>query len=133
MVLSYFMTAAAGSARNTIDFDADWRFTPGDPAGAEGAAFDDSSWRVLSVPHDWAFEADYAEDATQADMGGYKPGGIGWYRAGENICYYQNSMKRKGGGSYYTLSFELSFKNDDDEIYLAHCYPYTYSDCCELL
>lgn len=62
-----------------------------------------------------------------------KPGGIGWYRAGENICYYQNTMKRKGGGSYYTLSFEVTFKNDDDDVYLAHCYPYTYSDCCELL
>jgi len=62
-----------------------------------------------------------------------KPGGIGWYRDAENICYYQNSMKRKGGGSYYTLSFEVTFKNDDDEVYLAHCYPYTYSDSCELL
>ena len=62
-----------------------------------------------------------------------KPGGVGWYRDGENICYYQNSMKRKGGGAYHTLSFEVTFKNDDDEIYCAHCYPYTYSDCCELL
>ena len=42
-------------------------------------------------------------------------------------------MKRKGGGSYFTLSFEVTFKYDDDEVYLAHCYPYTYSDCCELL
>ena len=42
-------------------------------------------------------------------------------------------MKRKGGGSYYTLSFEVTFKNDDDDVYLTHCYPYTYSDCCELL
>lgn len=62
-----------------------------------------------------------------------RSGGNGWYRDGENICYYQNSMKRKGGGSYYTLSFEVTFKYDDDEVYLAHCYPYTYSDCCELL
>jgi len=22
---------------------------------------------------------------------------------------------------------------DDDEVYVAHCYPYTYSDCTELL
>ena len=62
-----------------------------------------------------------------------RPGGIGWYRDGENIAYYQNSMKKKGGGTYYTLSFELTMKHDDDEVYIAHCYPYTYSDCCELL
>ena len=42
-------------------------------------------------------------------------------------------MKRKGGGFYYTLTFQITFKHDEDEVYLAHCYPYTYSDCCELL
>jgi len=62
-----------------------------------------------------------------------RPGGIGWYREGENICYYQNSMKRKGGGFYHTLTFEMQFKHEDDDVYISHCYPYTYSDCCELL
>jgi len=42
-------------------------------------------------------------------------------------------MKRKGGGFYHTLSFEIQFKHEDDEVYVSHCYPYTYSDCCELL
>ena len=59
--------------------------------------------------------------------------GIGWYRDGENICYFQNTLKKKGGGFYYTLTFTLTFNHDDDEIYLAHCYPYTYSDALELL
>lgn len=42
-------------------------------------------------------------------------------------------------GSYYSLSFEVQFKctllsyfifliDDLDTVYLAHCYPYTYSD-----
>ena len=31
--------------------------------------------------------------------------GIGWYRDGTNICYYQNALKKKGGGFYYTLTF----------------------------
>ena len=61
------------------------------------------------------------------------PGGVGWYRDGENIAYYQNQMKKKAGGNYYSLQFEVSFKHDDDEVYIAHCYPYTYSDCCALL
>jgi len=42
-------------------------------------------------------------------------------------------MKRKGGGFYYTLSFQMEFKYDNDEVYLAHCFPYTYSNCVELL
>ena len=31
--------------------------------------------------------------------------GIGWYRDGQNICYFQNSLKKKAGGFYYTLTF----------------------------
>ena len=68
------------SAREVVDFDAGWKFNLGDSPKAKAAGFNDSSWRSLDVPHDWAFEADYAEDAAQTDRGGYKPGGIGWYR-----------------------------------------------------
>ena len=31
--------------------------------------------------------------------------GRGWLRDGQNICYFQNSLKKKGGGFYYTLTF----------------------------
>jgi hypothetical protein len=33
--------------------------------------------------------------------------GIGWYRDGQNICYFQNSLKKKAGGFYYTLTFQV--------------------------
>jgi len=66
--------------RATIPLDADWRFYLGDATGAEALDYNDAAWRTLNVPHDWAFEADYSEDAAQTDRGGYKPGGIGWYR-----------------------------------------------------
>jgi beta-galactosidase len=39
-----------------MNFDADWRFHRGDATGAEQAAFDDSGWRVLDMPHDWSIE-----------------------------------------------------------------------------
>ncbi|SMP73244.1 beta-galactosidase [Neorhodopirellula lusitana] len=61
-------------------FDKGWRFVQRDVSGGEQVDLDDSTWRVLDVPHDWAFEADYSRDAAQRDTGGYKPGGIGWYR-----------------------------------------------------
>lgn len=59
--------------------------------------------------------------------------GMGWYRDGANIVYFPNTLKKKGGGFYYTLTFTVQFMHDDDEVYAAHCYPYTYSDCSELL
>ncbi|KAJ8930142.1 hypothetical protein NQ314_017087 [Rhamnusium bicolor] len=33
----------------------------------------------------------------------------------------------------YTLSFTVTFPHDDDEVYLAHCYPYTYADLQDYL
>jgi len=36
-------------------------------------------------------------------------------------------------GSYYSLTFELKFNHDMDTVYLAHCYPYTYSDMTEFI
>lgn len=54
--------------------------------------------------------------------------GRGWVRGGTDICYYQNSMKRKTAGYYYTLTFSHTFEYDQDVAYFAHSYPYTYTD-----
>jgi hypothetical protein len=37
-------------------FDEGWRFLIGDPAGAQAPGFDDSSLRLLDLPHDWSTE-----------------------------------------------------------------------------
>jgi hypothetical protein len=52
---------------------------------------------------------------------------VGWRRCGTDVCYYQNHIKRKGG-HYYTASFTITFPHDQDTVYLAYCFPYTYSD-----
>jgi hypothetical protein len=36
--------------------------------------------------------------------------GHGWARGCEGIVYYQNSLRRKSGGYYYSLSFSTKFK-----------------------
>ena len=57
----------------------------------------------------------------------------GWTRNGSNICYYANSVKRKGAFHYYTLTFNITFQHDNDTVYFAHSYPYTYSDLMRYL
>jgi cytosolic carboxypeptidase protein 2/3 len=52
----------------------------------------------------------------------------GWKRCGKDVCYYANSMKRKGQFHYYTLTFAVTFQHDYDTVYFAHSYPYTFSD-----
>ncbi|XP_066523257.1 cytosolic carboxypeptidase 2 isoform X2 [Hoplias malabaricus] len=53
--------------------------------------------------------------------------GKGWCRAGSNIRYYRNHNENEGK-ALYSLTWTLQFPYDNDTCYLAHCYPYTYSD-----
>ena len=69
-----------GADSRAEGFNAGWRFHLGEVAGAEQAAFDDSQWRALSLPHDWAVEGDFSIDNPSGTGGGALPGGIGWYR-----------------------------------------------------
>ncbi|MDB4766279.1 DUF4982 domain-containing protein [bacterium] len=74
------LSTANVAAEESVDLNRGWKFQLGDPSAAANTDFDDEAWRTLDVPHDWAFESPYARDAAQKDKGGYKPGGIGWYR-----------------------------------------------------
>ena len=69
-----------GDVRVREDFNDDWKFCLGDIAGAEDPAFDDSGWRELELPHDWAVEGDFSIENPSGTGGGALPGGIGWYR-----------------------------------------------------
>ncbi len=97
----------AEAPREQLLFDFGWKFTFGhssDPARDLGfgfgqgdfaktgdfkfskAEFDDSKWRVLNLPHDWAVELPFVRDEEQKSHG-YKPLGrrypetsVGWYR-----------------------------------------------------
>ncbi|KAI4874961.1 hypothetical protein NFI96_032975, partial [Prochilodus magdalenae] len=53
--------------------------------------------------------------------------GEGWRRVGSNIRYYRNHIEKEGK-ALYSLTWTLQFPYENDTCYLAHCYPYTYSD-----
>ncbi|XP_075894141.1 cytosolic carboxypeptidase 2 isoform X2 [Nelusetta ayraudi] len=58
--------------------------------------------------------------------------GIGWQHTGSNIRYYRNSNRaakdnNSDAAALYALTWTLQFPYDSDTCYLAHCYPYTYS------
>lgn len=69
-------------AREVINFNKGWRFALNidETVDPSAAGFDDSSWRTLDVPHDWAIEGDFDEHNPSGTGGGALPGGIGWYR-----------------------------------------------------
>ncbi|HEX5685166.1 MAG TPA: beta-galactosidase GalA [Ideonella sp.] len=96
--LLWMSGASHAAGRERLSLDAGWLFQRGDvtappvkghgssyhqakAGGAVGAGapdFDDSGWRRLDLPHDWAIEnpLDRNENASQ----GYRARGIGWYR-----------------------------------------------------
>ncbi|MDE2181606.1 MAG: DUF4982 domain-containing protein [Alphaproteobacteria bacterium] len=110
--------SAALLPREQLLFDFDWKFTFGngsDPSRDLGfglgqgdfsktgdfkfakAGFDDSAWRPLDLPHDWAVELPFVDGDTKGGDSelrshGYKPLGrrypetsIGWYRRAFDI------------------------------------------------
>ncbi|KAA6309086.1 Beta-galactosidase BoGH2A, partial [termite gut metagenome] len=62
-----------------ISFNKDWSFQLGNVEATE-RTFDDSGWRTLNLPHDWAIEGEFSKDNPSGSNGGALPGGIGWYR-----------------------------------------------------
>ncbi|XP_029662311.1 cytosolic carboxypeptidase 2-like [Formica exsecta] len=59
---------------------------------------------------------------------------VGWRRCGDNIAYYRNNDSSSDEEKEkHTLTFNISFPHDRDIVYLAHCYPYTYTDLQEYL
>jgi len=122
LIFVLLLVVASVSAREVLDFDADWKFALVDHPGVAKGAFSDSDWRVLNIPHDWAFEADYAEDAAQRDKGGYKPGGIAWYRK-------TFELPKSWNGKKVRIEFDAVYMNSEVWIngeYLGK-WPYGYN------
>jgi beta-galactosidase len=61
-------------------FNDGWKFYLGDASGAEQPTFNDTSWRSLSVPHDWSVELPFDKNSPAGNGGGLLDGGVGWYR-----------------------------------------------------
>lgn len=82
IVLAAVMSAANAVATDSraVNFDKGWHFSLSDSPAMSSPAFDDSSWRVLNLPHDWAIEGSFSEDNPSGTGGGALPGGVGWYR-----------------------------------------------------
>lgn len=76
------MAQAAFSATDSrsVSFNDGWRFRLADDKAMASPGYDDSSWRQLNLPHDWAIEGDFSENNPSGTGGGALPGGVAWYR-----------------------------------------------------
>lgn len=74
------LEAQSRAPRIELAADSGWKFTLGDPSGAEQRSFDDAAWRSVDLPHDWSIEGPPEKDNPTGPGGGYFPAGTGWYR-----------------------------------------------------
>ncbi len=98
LIVCASLANAADTNRERLSLDRGWLFHLGDidvapvkghedaygnakagnARGPAGREYDDSSWRKLDLPHDWAVEGPFDPDASLAQ--GFRPRGISWYR-----------------------------------------------------
>jgi beta-galactosidase len=123
--------SSAVAPRERLLFDFDWKFLQGngaDPLHDLGfgkgqgdfaksgelefatAKFDDSKWRSLNLPHDWAVELPFVRDEEQQSHG-YKPLGrrypetsVGWYRRTFNV-------PKEDAGRRISVEFDGAFRS----------------------
>ncbi len=84
------------------DFNSGWKFHLGEEKKAYKADYSDSSWRDVTLPHDYSIEQDYTP--TAQGESGYLPGGIGWYRK-------TFTVPEEDKGKNLTLDFEGVYMN----------------------
>jgi beta-galactosidase len=92
-----------GPGERRVSFDAGWRFSKGDAAGAERPAFDDGSWRALDLPHDWAIEGPF-DPGISPHQGSLPFFGVAWYRK-------RFTVPDAARGRHYALEIDGAMSN----------------------
>ena len=108
--------ARVAPARITENFDAGWKFLPGDLTGAEQPVFDDANWKTVDLPHDWSIAGPFAETNKTGGAGAFLPGGIVWYRK-------SFSLPESASGRSVSVEFDGVMQNSDvwiNRVHLGH-------------
>jgi len=83
-ILSFAITKIDAQTRELFTLQKDWKFTKGNPENASDLNFDDSSWKDVLIPHDWAISGPFIING-DGNTGKLPWKGQGWYRKKINI------------------------------------------------
>ena len=123
ILILFVLFCTAVSARKVESFNDGWKFSLdiGADESASAPGFDDSGWRTLNLPHDWAIEGDFDEHNPSGTGGGALPGGIGWYRKSFKVS-------EKERGQVLSIEFDGVYMNSSVWIngHLLGTRPYGY-------
>ena len=92
-----FLTINSVEAKS-VSFNSAWKFRLND----------NTNWENINLPHDWALEGEYSVHGGQKDKGGYKMGGIGYYK--KDFTLNANDLQV---GKNYFIDFEGVYMNSE--------------------
>lgn len=79
LLILFIVLGTTAYSWDGVSFNKGWRFLNEESTEAVKYDFDDSSWRELDLPHDWAIEGPFSSKY-HGRCGGLPFYGIGWYR-----------------------------------------------------
>jgi beta-galactosidase len=90
-ILFAFSCVVQNPSEREINFNNDWKFIRADVTGAEQPGYDDATWRMLDLPHDYSIEdlpakegvkqiGPFSEKSAGGASTGHVMGGTAWYR-----------------------------------------------------
>lgn len=95
---------------------------PGSDASFVRPNFDDSTWRLVDVPHDWAIEGAFLTEGPYGGMGRLKSWGAAWYRKTLDI-----PARDRGRSIYLDIDGAMSYSTVWLNGRLVGGWPYGYS------
>ncbi len=122
LLASSIFAADTNSPREHLSLDANWKFHLGDDwpgalhldkagasSGPASAKFNDTAWRTLDLPHDWAIELPFDKNADTSH--GFKPVGPGFYK--NNVGWYRRTFElpAEDSGKRIWLQFDGAFRD----------------------
>lgn len=114
--------AAYTQVRMRENFNQGWKFYLGDEAEAKSPGFNDTKWRILTLPHDWSVEGKFDINNPAKPEGGGLPTGIAWYRKSFTLSAAQQKKD-------IFIEFDGVYKNSEVWIngHLLGLRPFGYS------
>jgi beta-galactosidase len=102
LVLVFAALTGFSQIREKQNFNKNWKFSLSDNAEFGNPDFDDSSWRILNLPHDWSIESEFSEK--NSGRNAWLPGGIAWYRKSFKV-------EKTDEGRHFEIQFDGIYRH----------------------
>jgi len=93
---------------SVVNFNKDWKFMQGDAKNAHTPDYCDSTWKDISLPHDWVISKPF----NRGEQSGWTPQNMQGFFVWEGVCWYRKEFLLSGtGGKAVYVYFGGAYRN----------------------